>query len=84
MRKHKHCSGLIVGYGLYEEPGTQNPARMEKKDQLVVVGWMSKRPRDVSLRITSLLDFPPSRYRLERRTLTPDLTLLSLWVGCSI
>ena len=43
-----------------------------------VVGRIRRRPREVSLITISLLDFPPSRYRLERRTRTPDRTLLSL------
>ncbi len=45
---------------------------------------MSNRPRDVSRRRISLLEFPPSRYDLESRTRIPDLTLLSLLSGDSV
>lgn len=47
-------------------------------------GWISRRPRDVSLRTISLLDLPPSRHPLDKRPLTLDRMQLSLKPGYSV
>ena len=67
---------LLVNNQKKDEMGLV-PDGQGRKDQSAAAFWSRIRPLDVSRSTISELDFPPSRYRLESKIRTLDLTLLS-------